>query len=114
MSRTRSAEIVGGGFAGLAAACALAQRGWRVRPQGYRQAVYCLAQGRLAVDARRYGKKVLVACGSEDIITPEAGCKAIARAFPRGEYRTLDSIGHAPHVEAAEQVNQMIAAFVPR
>ena len=26
-----SAEIVGGGFAGLAAACALAQRGWRVR-----------------------------------------------------------------------------------
>src|SRR5438445_814338 len=31
MSRTRSAEIVGGGFAGLAAACALAQRGWCVR-----------------------------------------------------------------------------------
>src|SRR5882672_2272193 len=27
----RSAEIVGGGFAGLAAACALAQRGWQVR-----------------------------------------------------------------------------------
>src|SRR6266850_5787951 len=28
---TRCAEIVGGGFAGLTAACALAQRGWRVR-----------------------------------------------------------------------------------
>src|SRR5438067_6987038 len=28
---TRSAEIVGGGFAGLAAAAALARRGWRVR-----------------------------------------------------------------------------------
>ena len=28
---TRRAEIVGGGFAGLAAACALARRGWRVR-----------------------------------------------------------------------------------
>jgi 2-polyprenyl-6-methoxyphenol hydroxylase-like FAD-dependent oxidoreductase len=27
----RTAEIVGGGFAGLTAACALAQRGWRVR-----------------------------------------------------------------------------------
>ena len=27
----RSAEIIGAGFAGLAAACALAQRGWRVR-----------------------------------------------------------------------------------
>jgi 2-polyprenyl-6-methoxyphenol hydroxylase-like FAD-dependent oxidoreductase len=31
MSAQRRAEIVGGGFAGLAAACALAQRGWRVR-----------------------------------------------------------------------------------
>src|SRR5690348_2986940 len=31
MSTARSAEIVGGGFAGLAAACALARRGWRVR-----------------------------------------------------------------------------------
>jgi 2-polyprenyl-6-methoxyphenol hydroxylase-like FAD-dependent oxidoreductase len=29
--RTRRAEIVGAGFAGLAAACALAQRGWSVR-----------------------------------------------------------------------------------
>ncbi|HEY2136177.1 MAG TPA: FAD-dependent monooxygenase, partial [Xanthobacteraceae bacterium] len=31
MSVPRRAEIVGAGFAGLAAACALAQRGWRVR-----------------------------------------------------------------------------------
>lgn len=31
MPKDRKAEIVGGGFAGLAAACALAQRGWRVR-----------------------------------------------------------------------------------
>jgi 2-polyprenyl-6-methoxyphenol hydroxylase-like FAD-dependent oxidoreductase len=31
MSAQRRAEIVGAGFAGLAAACALAQRGWRVR-----------------------------------------------------------------------------------
>ena len=31
MARRRTAEIVGAGFAGLAAACALAQRGWSVR-----------------------------------------------------------------------------------
>jgi 2-polyprenyl-6-methoxyphenol hydroxylase-like FAD-dependent oxidoreductase len=31
MTGIRRAEIAGGGFAGLAAACALAQRGWRVR-----------------------------------------------------------------------------------
>src|SRR5215210_818640 len=31
LTEMRTAEIVGGGFAGLTAACALAQRGWRVR-----------------------------------------------------------------------------------
>src|SRR5919201_2929052 len=31
MSAQRRADILGAGFAGLAAACALAQRGWRVR-----------------------------------------------------------------------------------
>ena len=86
----------------------------RVHPEGYRQAIHCLAQGRLAADARRYGKRVLVACGSEDVITPEASCKAIARAFPRGEYRTLAGVGHAPHVEAPEKINDLIASFVPR
>lgn len=80
----------------------------RVRPQGYRQAVHCLAQGQLEHDARRFQKKVLVACGTEDVITPEAGCKAIARAFPRGEYLSLPGIGHAPQIEAPEIVNELI------
>jgi pimeloyl-ACP methyl ester carboxylesterase len=85
----------------------------RIRPQGYRQAVHCLAQGCLAVDARRFPKKVLVACGSEDSITPEASCKPLAAAFPRGEYRSLPGIGHAPHIEAPELINPLIAGFVP-
>src|SRR5437868_1944891 len=85
-----------------------------LRPQGYRQALHCLAQGSLVSEARRYGKKVLVACGSEDVITPEAGCKKIAAAFARGEYRTLPGIGHVPHMEAAEAVNRLIAGFVPK
>ncbi len=85
----------------------------RIRPQGYRQAVHCLAQGRLADDARRFPKKVLVACGSEDIITPEASCKPLAAAFPRAEYRTLAGLGHAPHIEAPELINGLIAGFVP-
>jgi pimeloyl-ACP methyl ester carboxylesterase len=86
----------------------------RIHPQGYRQAVHCLAQGRLAADARRFAKKVLVACGGEDIITPEASCKPLATAFPRGEYRTLAGLGHAPHIEAPELINELIAGFVPR
>jgi pimeloyl-ACP methyl ester carboxylesterase len=83
-----------------------------LRPQGYQQALHCLAQGHLAGDARRYGKKVLVACGSEDAITPEAGCRKIADAFARGEYRTLPGIGHVPHMEAPDEVHRLIAGFL--
>src|SRR6266850_6001528 len=86
----------------------------RIKPQGYRQALHCLAQGRLAEDARRFAKKVLVACGAEDVITPEAGCKAIAAAFPRAEYRTLAGVGHAPQIEAPDTINPLIGGFVPR
>ncbi len=86
----------------------------RIRPDGYRQAIHCLVQGRLADDARRFNKKVLVLCGSEDVITPEASCKTIANAFPRAEYRTLPGLGHAPHAEAPDTVNELIRGFVPR
>jgi pimeloyl-ACP methyl ester carboxylesterase len=84
----------------------------RIRPQGYRQATHCLATGRLAENGRFFKKPVLVACGSDDIITPEAGCKAIAAAFPLAEYRSLPGIGHAPHIEAPERINALIREFV--
>lgn len=82
----------------------------RVSRETYRKAVYCLGQGNLALDARKFQKKVLVACGTEDIITPEAGCKAIANAFPRSEYRSLPGLGHVPHIEAPEVVNRLISS----
>src|SRR5262245_37274077 len=85
----------------------------RIRPQGYRQAIHCLTFGNLALDARKFAKKVLVACGSEDIVTPEASCKTVAAAFPRGEYRSLPGLGHVPHIEAPETVNALIRAFAP-
>ena len=85
----------------------------RIRPAGYRQAAHCLASGRLAEDARHFPKKVLVLCGSEDRVTPEAGCKAIARAYPRGEYRSMPGLGHVAHIEDPAQLNQAIAGFVP-
>jgi len=85
----------------------------RVTREAYRNAVYCLGQGNLALDARKFPKKVLVACGSEDIITPQAGCKSIANAFARGEYRSLPGVGHVPHIEAPETVNEIIRGRSP-
>ena len=83
----------------------------RVRPPGYRQAAHCLANGKLADDAGSFRKKVLVVCGSEDRITPEASCKAVAQAFPQSEYRSLPGIGHLAHIEDPALINQAIAGF---
>lgn len=83
----------------------------RIRPAGYRQAAHCLANGRLAEDARHFPKRVLVVCGTEDRITPEAGCKAVAQAFPKSEYRSLPGLGHVAHIEDPAQLNPLIAAF---
>ena len=83
----------------------------RVRPQGYRQATHALASGRLVDDARFFHKPVLVVCGTEDKITPEAGCKAVAQAFPGGKYRALAGLGHVAHLEDPAQLNPVIADF---
>ena len=85
----------------------------RVSRDAYRRAVHCLGQGNLALDARKFQKKVLVACGTEDRITPEAGCKSIAGAYPRGEYLSLPGLGHVPHIEAPERVNEIIRGRSP-
>jgi len=84
----------------------------RIRPPGYRQAIHCLTHGNLALDARKFQKKVLVACGSEDTVTPEASCKAVAAAFPRCEYRSLLGLGHVPHIEAPALINDLIRGFM--
>ena len=113
MAETRAPTLIANGSPPIA----LEITRWthrHLRPQGYRQALHCLAQGSLLSEARRFGKKVLVACGSEDAVTPEAGCRRIAAAFPRAEYRSLPGIGHVPHMEAAEEVNRLIAGFVPK
>lgn len=83
----------------------------RIHPSGYRQAAHCLAQGALADDARHFSKRVLVVCGTEDTITPEPSCKAIAQAFPKGEYRSLPGVGHCAQIEDPTTINAMLSEF---
>ena len=71
----------------------------RIHPPGFRQAVHCLASGNHFEDARRCRKPVLVVCGTQDTVTPEAGCKQVAMAYPGGEYRPLPGLGHISHIE---------------
>jgi pimeloyl-ACP methyl ester carboxylesterase len=83
----------------------------RLRPDGYAQAARMLADGSLADDAAGYGGPVLVVAGSADTITPPAGCKAIASAFPQGAYRLLEGIGHLSYLDAPDTVNALIGEF---
>jgi pimeloyl-ACP methyl ester carboxylesterase len=110
MAEKRSPTLLGS--KGTPEALALIQ--WsqrRIHREGYLQAVWSLAQGRLVDDARHFRKKVLVVCGTEDRITPEPGCKAVAAAFPNAEYRSLPQLGHAAQIEDPAGTNAMISAF---
>jgi len=86
----------------------------RLRPDGYAQAARMLAGGSLADDAARYDGPVLVVAASGDTITPPAGCRAIAAAFPQGSYRVLEGIGHLSYLDAPETVNALVAEFAAR
>jgi 2-polyprenyl-6-methoxyphenol hydroxylase-like FAD-dependent oxidoreductase len=70
-----SAEIVGGGFAGLAAACALARRGWRVRLHERSAQLRTAGAG---INIYENGLRVLEALGAcEDTIRD--GARALVR-----------------------------------
>jgi pimeloyl-ACP methyl ester carboxylesterase len=83
----------------------------RIRRDGYRQATYCLAQGNLREDAPHYAGRVLVACGSADAVTPEAGCREIAARFSKSRFKSLPGLGHASQIEGPEEVNRVIGDF---
>ena len=83
----------------------------RLDPAGHEQAARMLAGGKLAEDAARFPGRALVMCGSEDRITPEAGCRKIAECFAHGAYRSLHGLGHASYAEAPALVNAALAEF---
>ena len=76
----RHAEIIGAGFAGLTAACALAQRGWSVRVHERADALRTTGAG---IYIYENGLRVLEAVGAY------AGCDQgrAVRAHPRGARR---------------------------
>ena len=110
-------ELAPGMLSPAASAEARALAAWStalLRPDGYAQAARMLAGGSLADDAARYDGPVLVVAASGDTITPPAGCKAIAAAFPLGSYRLLEGIGHLSYLDAPETVNALVAEFAAR
>jgi pimeloyl-ACP methyl ester carboxylesterase len=83
----------------------------RLNPEGYIQAARMLSGGAIVADAAHYHAPVLVLSGSVDKITPEAGCRAVAQAFPCGCYRSLSGLGHGSYMENPALVNGILAAY---
>src|SRR2546428_1583926 len=85
----RSGEIVGGGFAGLTAACALAQRGWRVRVHERADRLRTAGAG---INVYENGLRVLEALGAcEDTIRDAARARL---RETRDQHDRLLSIHH--------------------
>lgn len=87
---------------------------WNMRhlsPSGYSQAAQMLATADLLNHARAFPGQVLIACGTEDTITPEVKCRRVAEVFQRGSYAGLPGLGHASYIEGPIAVNQKIVEF---
>jgi pimeloyl-ACP methyl ester carboxylesterase len=84
----------------------------QLNPDGYEQAAQLLANSHLLGDATAYHNPVLVMCGSEDTVTPEAVCRPVADAYPNAEYHTLPGVGHASYVENGPQFNAAVLEFI--
>ena len=111
MAKSRSSNLL----SASASDEALALVRWNmslIHAEGYRQATRMLAHGHLIGDADAFVGPVLVMGGSEDIVTPEAGCREVAAAFRNSEYSTLPGVGHASYVENGKQFNNMVQSFL--
>jgi pimeloyl-ACP methyl ester carboxylesterase len=80
----------------------------QIVPEGYAQAARMLSTGTLVADLGRVARPVRVASGSEDAITPPASCRSVAEAA-RTPWIDLGAVGHACQLQAADQVNRLLA-----
>ena len=79
----------------------------QIRPAGYTQAAKLLAQGDLLTDLSQIKVPLTVASGNADVITPRAGCQAVAE---HGQVTWVDlgPVGHACALEGADAVNTLL------
>jgi len=85
-----------------------------LEPDAYIQAVRMLAQGDLLALAPRIARPTLVMSGTADLITPEASCRRIAAALPRGRYLPLPGLGHVSYVEDPRAFDSALIPFLQR
>lgn len=78
-----------------------------IQPGGYAQASRLLANSDLLDELRHVACGLSVASGEADVITPPAGCRAVAEALDI-PWNSLGPVGHACSLEAANEVNALL------
>jgi len=71
-----------------------------------------LASGDLVEDASEYPGRMLVLCGSRDVVTPPADVRQVAQSFSQATYTEIPGAGHASYVEDPAQFNRAVYSFV--
>ncbi|MEM5367297.1 alpha/beta fold hydrolase [Paraburkholderia azotifigens] len=82
----------------------------RIVPHGYAQATHLLANADLASDVAKFERRIAVAVGAEDTITPPSSCERIALAA-RTRLQIIPRAGHAGYIEASTEYTALIDAF---
>jgi len=79
-------------------------------PQAYAECSAATAVGEM-VDTERVACPVLASCGEHDPVASPAFAEAIASAVPDGRTATVAGAAHWCHLEAPEQVNEVMLGF---
>jgi 3-oxoadipate enol-lactonase len=86
----------------------------KCKPQTVRQDMQAAEAMDLESTAQNLRVPTLVLCGTHDMITPLAMSQRLRDLIHGAQLRVVDRAGHMLPLEAAEQVNQEIVAFVDR
>lgn len=85
----------------------------RLRPEGFLQAAWMLANDDIYAYLKLYAGPVEVWCGDSDNITPAVGAAALAQRIG-AEFRLITNAGHASYIDSPEIFNQRLSQFVAR
>ena len=84
----------------------------RTDPQVFAGACRALAALDFTPELARINNPVLIVAGEQDGATPPALARDLAAALPHAEAREMPGVGHAPHLEATDDLLAIIAPFL--
>lgn len=85
----------------------------RIPPAGLRAAVECLPTHDVRDRLDRIAVPTLVVVGEHDTETPLPYARALADGIPGAELAVVPGAGHLSNLERPEEVNRLLAAFLP-